>query len=219
MSHAMYGVYPAKVVDVEDPDAQGRVKVSLPWLEVVDGTYEAWARLATLMAGDHRGTWFVPDLGDEVLVAFEQGDPSHPYVLGALWNGVDQPPEVMDGTGSNPVRAICTRSGLRIRFSDEKERPEILIEVPGGGSLTLRRKGPQVELRDHHGNELAFDTQGVSIRCSAALEIEATKVHLSAGNVTVDTGMARFSGVVQCDTLIANSVVASSYTPGAGNIW
>ena len=83
-----YGVYPALVVDIADPDGQGRVKVTLPWSPDAGGSrYEAWARLATLMAGNNRGSWFIPDVDDEVLVAFEGGDPRRPYVVGGLWNG------------------------------------------------------------------------------------------------------------------------------------
>src|SRR3954454_2165145 len=83
-----YGVFPAQVSDNQDPDNQGRVKVKLPWSpDASGGAYETWARLSTLMAGGSRGTWFVPEVGDEVLVAFEGGQPRRPYVLGALWNG------------------------------------------------------------------------------------------------------------------------------------
>ena len=89
-----YGVYPATVSDVSDPENQGRVRVRLPWSPDPGGSgYEVWARLATLMAGDGRGSWFIPDVNDEVLVAFEGGSPRRPYVVGALWNGRDAPPE------------------------------------------------------------------------------------------------------------------------------
>ena len=73
----------------------------LPWSPDPDsGFYEAWARQATLMAGNDRGTWFIPEVDDELLVVFEAGDPSRPYVIGALWNGRDAPPETMDGAGN-----------------------------------------------------------------------------------------------------------------------
>ncbi len=88
-----YGVFPALVTDVKDPDGQGRVKISLPWSPDTDGSrYEAWARLATMMGGNNRGSWFVPDVNDEVLVAFEAGNPRRPYIVGCLWNGKDAPP-------------------------------------------------------------------------------------------------------------------------------
>src|SRR5512139_2485392 len=89
-----YGVFPALVTDIRDPDGQGRVKITLPWSPDSDGgRYEAWARVATLMGGSRRGSWFIPDVNDEVLAAFEAGDPRRPYVVGGLWNGQDNPPE------------------------------------------------------------------------------------------------------------------------------
>ena len=219
MSEALFGVYPGLVADVKDPDGQGRVKIQLPWLDGANGRYEAWARLATLMAGSGRGSWFVPDPGDEVLVAFERGDVSRPYVIGALWNGADRPPESMDGEGANATRTLRTRSGLRIRLSDEKDQPEIAIDVPGGGRLTLRRLGEQVELRDSDGNEISFKQGKVSIQSEGTLTISAAKVEIAAGEVDVQTALAKFAGVVKCDTLTANTIVAQSYTNGAGNVW
>ncbi|MFI5280910.1 MAG: phage baseplate assembly protein V [Gemmatimonadales bacterium] len=220
MSKALFGVYPALVTDVRDPDGQGRVKIRLTGLDgAVNGRHEAWARLATLMAGNGRGSWFVPDQGDEVLVAFERGDVRTPYVIGSLWNGVDHPPESMDGAGANAVRALRTRSGLLIRLSDETDQPEIAIDVPGGARLTLRRLGKSVELRDADGNEISLKPGEVSIQAGGVLKISASKVEIDAGEVDVNAGVAKFTGVVQCATLMANSVIAASYTPGAGNIW
>ena len=92
MSSTWFGVYSALVCDILDPDGLGRVKVTLPWSPDAGGAgYEAWARLATLMAGNNRGSWFIPDVDDEVLVSFEGGDPRRPVVLGSLWNGKDRP--------------------------------------------------------------------------------------------------------------------------------
>ena len=100
-----YGVYPALVSDLKDPDGQGRVLVTLPWSpDMGNSRYEAWARLATLMAGNNRGSWFIPDVNDEVLIVFEGGDPRRPYVIGGLWNGSDKPPESMDGAGNNNLK-------------------------------------------------------------------------------------------------------------------
>ena len=93
----LYGVYSGVVNDIRDPQDLGRVRISLPWAPDV----EVWARVATLMAGADLGSWFIPDPGDEVLVAFEAGDPQRPFVVGALWNGRDAPPRAMDSAGDN----------------------------------------------------------------------------------------------------------------------
>ena len=107
-----YGVSPALVVDNKDPDGQGRVKVSLPWSPDAKGaSCEVWARLATMLAGNNRGSWFIPDVNDEVLLAFEAGDPRRAYVIGALWNGSDAPPASGD-QGSFTLTRPCASGSL-----------------------------------------------------------------------------------------------------------
>lgn len=215
-----YGVYPALVFDVKDPDGNGRVKVRLSWATADgDSSYEAWARLATLMAGKNRGSWFIPDVDDEVLVAFQGGDPRHPFVVGALWNGRDAPPEQMDGEGKNDKKVLCSRNGVRVELDDTDGQEVLLLETPGGTKIALRDGPTRVEIEDSNGNSIKLESGGITINSSAKVTLHAATVSVSAGMVTVDAGMAKFSGVVQADTLIANSVVSASYTPGAGNIW
>lgn len=214
-----YGVYPALVVAVDDPDGQGRVRIRLPWTTDDGAGYEAWARLATLMAGPDRGTWFVPDVDDEVLVAFEAGDASRPVVVGALWNGQDAPPEQMDGAGRNELRTIRTRSGVTIRLSDAPGSESLLLETPGGQRVRLSDGPGEVQVEDANGNSVTMAASGIAIRAAAKVTVDAAQVEITAGMVQVNAGMSRFSGVVQADTVITNSVVSASYTPGAGNIW
>lgn len=215
-----YGVYPALVIDIADPDSQGRVKVKLPWSPDSKGNaYEAWARLATMMAGDNRGSWFIPDVGDEVLVIFEAGDPRRPYVIGALWNGQDTPPETMDGAGNNYTKSIQTRNGVRISLDDTDGQETLILETPGGQKVSLKDGPGSIELRDSNGNTVKLEASGITVTSSAKVTINASMVEISAGMVTVNAGMSKFSGVVQADTLISNSVISASYTPGAGNIW
>jgi uncharacterized protein involved in type VI secretion and phage assembly len=215
-----YGVYPAVVSRVTDPDGLGRVKIRLPWAIDPDGSeYTAWARIATLMAGNSRGTWFIPDVGDEVLVAFEAGNPRRPYVVGALWNGVDAPPEQMDAAGNNNIRSIRSRNGILIQFEDEAGSEKLTLKTPGGQKIILEDGPGKISLTDSNGNVVVMETSGVTVTANTSVRVDASTVAVSAGMVTVDAGMSRFSGVVQCDTLISNSVVSASYTPGAGNIW
>ena len=215
------GVYPALVTDIVDPDGQGRVKVSLPWSpDGGGGGYQAWARLATLAGGPNRGSWFVPEHGDEVLVAFEAGDPRRPYVLGGLWNGSDTPPQSMDGAGNNYKKVLQdaqrghghARRHRRQRAADARDagRPEDdarrrpgLDHAPG-----RQRQLDQARLQRGHASQPA-----------AKLTVNAATAEVSAATLTVNAGMSTFSGVVQADTVITNSVVSTSYTPGAGNIW
>ena len=175
-----YGVYRAVVTDTSDPDERGRVRVRL------EDEHEAWAEIATLLAGDGYGTWFHPEADDEVLVAFEGGDPRRPYVLGALWGTRDRPP-VAAGDATT-VKTIRTRCGATITIDDA--RCAIHVEAPGGVRLVT----------------------------SSRLEAVSGQTELDTSLLRVNAPTADFSGVVRCDTLIANNVVASSYTPGAGNI-
>lgn len=213
-----YGVYPALVSDIQDPDGQGRVKVKLPWSPDPDGgVYEVWARLATFMAGNDRGSWFVPDTEDEVLVAFEGGDPRRPYVVGCLWNGSDAPPESMDS--DNNKKVLCSRNGVKVTLDDTDGTEQLILETPGGQKVTMKDGAGSVEIVDSNGNSIKLEAAGITLTASAKVTINASTLAISAGMVTVDSGMSKFSGVVQSDTCISNSVVGTSYTPGAGNIW
>lgn len=215
-----YGLYPALVSDIKDPDNQGRVKITLPWApDTGNGRYEAWARLSTLMGGNNRGSWFVPDVDDEVLVGFEAGDPRRPFVVGALWNGRDTPPETMDGSGNNYKKVIRSRNGVKITFDDQDGQEKLILETPGGQTVTLKDGPGAIEIVDSNGNSVKLEAAGITVNTSGKATINASLVAVSAGLVTVDAGMSKFSGVVQADTVIANAVISASYTPGAGNIW
>ncbi len=215
-----YGVYPALVSDIRDPDNQGRVKVKLPWSpDAGGGAYESWARLATMMGGNNRGTWFIPDVNDEVLVVFEGGDPSRPYVIGGLWNGSDTPPDSMDGSGQNNRKVIRSRNGVKVTLDDQSGQEHLILETPGGQKITLKDGPGSVEIDDSNGNSIKLEAAGITVTASAKVTINASTVEVSAGMVTVNAGMSKFSGVVQADTVISNSVISASYTPGAGNIW
>jgi uncharacterized protein involved in type VI secretion and phage assembly len=215
-----YGVFPALVTDIKDPDGQGRVKISLPWSPDTDGAkYELWARLATMMGGNNRGSWFVPDVNDEVLVAFEAGHPRRPYIVGCLWNGRDKPPASMDGGGKNNKKVLCSRNGVKVTLDDQDGQEKMILETPGGQKITLKDGPGAVEIVDSSGNSVQLETSGITVTASAKVTINASQVEISAGMVTVNAGMSKFSGVVQADTVISNSVISASYTPGAGNIW
>jgi uncharacterized protein involved in type VI secretion and phage assembly len=215
-----YGAFPALVTDIVDPEGLGRVKIALPWSPDTAGArYETWARLATFMAGNNRGSWFIPDVDDEVLIVFEGGDPRRPYVIGSLWNGKDTPPESMDGAGKNFKKVLRSRNGVKLTMDDTDGREQFILETPGGQKLTLKDGSGAVEIVDSNGNSIKLETSGITITASAKVTINASQVAVSAGMVTVDAAMSKFSGVVQCDTMISNSVISASYTPGAGNIW
>jgi uncharacterized protein involved in type VI secretion and phage assembly len=215
-----YGLYSALITDIKDPNSQGRVRIALPWApDTGDGKYEAWARLSTLMGGNNRGSWFVPDVNDEVLVGFEAGDPRRPFVVGALWNGSDSPPETMDGAGNNYKKVIRSRNGVKVTLDDTDGQETMTLETPGGQKVTLKDGPGSIEAQDSNGNSLKMESSGITVTTSGKLTLNASTAEVSAGMLTVNAGMSKFSGVVQADTVITNSVVSASYTPGAGNMW
>jgi hypothetical protein len=96
---------------------------------------------------------------------------------------------------------------------------QLVIETASGRRITLQQSSASVLIEDANGNTIRLEPAGITIMSAAKVVVSSTQVEINASTVTVNAGMTKFSGVVQTDTLIANSVVASSYTPGAGNIW
>ena len=160
----------------------------------------------------------MPNVGDQVLVSFEGGDVSRPCVLGALWGENARPPEAMDETRQNLRRILRSPNGVQIVFDDQSGEEQLLIETPGGPAVKLRCGPGRVEINDSNRNAIILEAGGIILNSDTRVAINGPAVELNASSLTVNAGMAKFSGVVQCDTLIANSVVANSYTPGAGNI-
>lgn len=215
-----YGIFPGLVSDIKDPNGTGRVKVTLPWApDTGSDKYETWARVATLMGGNNRGSWFVPDVNDEVLLGFEGGDPRRPYVLGGLWNGKDSPPQSMDGAGQNNLKVLRSRNGVKITLDDTNGQENCIVETPGGQKITLHDGPGSVEIVDSNGNSIKLQTSGITVNAAAKVTITASMVEVSASLVTVNAPMATFSGIVQAQTVICSSIISASYTPGAGNIW
>ena len=205
------GLFPAVVIDNQDPDNLGRVKVRIP-----RAGDETWVRIATLMAGNDRGTWFIPDVNDEVLVAFGEGTERHAYVIGGLWSKTSSPPEKMDA--DNNEKVLRSRNGVKITLDDQSGQENFIVETPAGQKITLKDGPGAIEITDSNGNSVTLETSGISVNAAAKVTINASLVEVNSSAVTVNAGMSKFSGVVQCDTLISNSVISASYTPGAGNI-
>ena len=114
---------------------------------------------------------------------------------------------------------IVTASGLSITFDETAGAEALTLETPGGQRLRLQDGPGRVTLEDSNGNQVALGTSGVTVTCAAALTVQASTLRISAGTIQLDAAMTVSGGVLQCETLVADSVVAQSYTPGAGNIW
>ncbi|MBD2251980.1 phage baseplate assembly protein V [Nostoc parmelioides] len=182
----LYGVMIGIVTNNQDPENMGRVKLKFPWLSDRDESY--WARVVTPMAGAGRGLYFLPEVEDEVLVAFEHGQVEFPYVLGALWNGVDKPP-IDNKNGKNNQRLIKSRSGHTILLDDtdgvEKviirdrtSKNEIVIDssqnaiaVNSEKNITLNTKGT-ITLKTS-GGDLVINCKNLKIQAQETVDIQA----------------------------------------------
>jgi hypothetical protein len=137
-----------------------------------------------------------------------------------MWNGRDTPPHSMDGAGRNYVKKLRSRNGVQLTMDDTDGRESFVLETPGGQRVSLKDGPGAVEIVDANGNSVKLEASGITITAAAKITINAgATVEVTASMVKVSAAMSQFSGVVQCDTLITNSVVSASYTPGAGNVW
>lgn len=174
----IFGVVSGLVTDNKDPDGLGRVKLRFPWLAEDDES--AWAPVASPMAGGERGIFFLPEVEDEVLVAFLHGDLRQPFVLGGLWNGKDKPPET-NGDGNNDVRVIKTRSGHLLRFTDKDGGEKIEVVDKGGkNSIVIDTSGDTVTITsgkdivlDAASGKITLNAKDVEIKASASGKFEA----------------------------------------------
>ena len=215
-----YGVYPALVENIVDPESMGRIQISLPWCpDSNDGQYLVWARLATMMAGNDRGSWFIPDVGDEVLVMFEAGDPVRPYVVGALWNGQDAPPVAAED--ANNKKVLRSRNGVQVTLDDEDGQENLILETPGGHTMTMTDGETAVRVEDSSGNTIRMETNGITIDANGTkIELTASGVTITGPMLTVNTGTCIIeSGITQAKTIRCDTIIASTYVPGAGNVW
>ena len=173
-----YGVLVGIVKNNIDPEGLGRVWVSLPLLS--DTNISNWAR----QAAQSDGTYFIPGLGSEVLVAFEQGDVNRPYILGQLWNGQNRAPETnLDGL--NRIRVISTPAGHQLRFDDTTQLSKLSLKSAGGHEITLDDTPPEAKLTiKHSGGSTITITGGPS--AGITIDSGTGTLTLKGGSVSVE---------------------------------
>jgi uncharacterized protein involved in type VI secretion and phage assembly len=163
------GIVTGIVTNNKDPENQARVKVKFPWLSNNEESH--WARVAMPMAGKDRGFFMLPEVDDEVLVMFEQGDVNHPYVVGSVWNGADKPPlsadEAVNGSGQVVRRVLKTRAGHLVVLDDSDDSPGIqIIDKTGKNKIVI----------DSKDNKLSVEIEGdVKLVSKGKVEIEASQ--------------------------------------------
>jgi Type VI secretion system/phage-baseplate injector OB domain len=188
------GVVVAQVSDVNDPQGQGRVKLTFPWL--ADDYVSDWARTVQPGAGHDRGALVLPEVGDEVLAAFELSDFRHPYVFGGLYNGVDAPKpgpvDVVDsGSGEVSRRSFVSRDGHRLDFLDQAGNAEGVTIRTGDDKLRLLLDAAGTKLTIHSDGTVVVEaSQGVTIdAATSTVELKGGDIKLTGQNgVTIDGG-------------------------------
>lgn len=207
-----YGVYPAIVTDIVDPDSLGRIQVKLPWLGSDGADVRAWATLVTPYADDDQGFEFLPAVDTQVVVAFEAGDLRRPYIIGSCWNGKEKLPE--DPQQPNNKRLIKSRAGSLLEFDDTDGAAKVTLSMKSGHKLVLDDSAQQVTLSHSNGCTLTMDAAG-NVKVQANVNVDVT-----ASVMNVHAPVANFDGTVNAMNFIASvGVVSPSYTPGAGNVW
>lgn len=194
----VHGVMVGKVTNNKDPEKLGRVKVKLPLHEEQGET--DWIRIATLMGGNSMGTLFIPEVDDEVLVAFHLGQLRHPFVIGMLWNDKHKPP-APDPDDKNNLRKIVSKSGHAIEFHDKSGEESIMIKTKKGQFIELadkddhikiseQGKGTSIEIKGggsaqitiaSGSNKIVIDNKGsITINSQQKVEIKSAQVNVEA---------------------------------------
>ncbi len=172
------GVVVGIVTNNNDPDGLGRIKVKLPWMS--DALESSWARQAAPMAGSGRGFYYLPEVNDEVLVAFEHNDINYPYIIGALWNGQDKPPEenakVISSSGEIQQRIIKTRVGHLIILDDSNESPGIsIIDKTGKNKILIDSSGNKITIVADSDIDMTASMGKITISGQQGVEITSTQ--------------------------------------------
>lgn len=188
------GVYIGVVTSNHDPDNRGRVKLVFPWM--ADTVESHWAPVASLYAGKDRGWYFMPEVGDEVLVVFEHGDINHPYVIASLWNGQDPLPEPGHPDGENNHKILETRAGHRMVFHDTAGAERIeLIDSSNDNRLTIDVAGDEISVVAATGDiHIKAPAGSINFKSKTMSEkVEQTKQHTSGATHDITVSQAHYS--------------------------
>lgn len=202
------GLALGRVIDTADPQSRGRVKVSLLAIDL-----DLWAACIVPSAGRSYGVALLPKNDEIVLVVFLS--PDQAFVIGSVWSGRDSLPDEAEPVAQR--YAIKTEAGTTMVFDDSG--PSLTVTTPAKNSITLTDAGGGSCTVQIGPTTVQATPTAVTVTSSSSIELQTASLTVSAASVTVNAAMSKFSGIVQCDTMIANTVVGASYTPGAGNIW
>ncbi len=207
-----FGVYPAIVTDLVDPDHLGRIEVCFPWLgSEGDRDVRAWATLCSPYADNEQGLEILPEVKSQVVVAFEAGNWRRPYIIGSCWNGKEALPQAPER--DNNIRVLRSRSKSQLEFDDTRGSAKVSITMSSGHRVVLDDGEQEVTIQHNNGSVIRMTVAGtIEIQANSAVNVKAPTVNVTAA-------VSAFSGVVTCQTLMAEAFVMSpGYTPGVGNL-
>ncbi len=180
-----YGVVEGLVTDNIDPDQEGKVKVQFPWFD--DNMVSEWCRVMQPYAGPGYGMFFVPEVGDEVVVAFGHGDMRLPIIMGGVYNGQDKPPTHRDA--STDLKLIQTKAGHQLLFNDSADSHQVKITTKGGHEVDLNDQNQSITIKSTGGQTISLDDQDGSITISTSggqsVTLSASGATISATSVTI----------------------------------
>jgi phage baseplate assembly protein V len=177
-----YGVVEAIVTDNVDPAKEGRVKLKFPWFDEQMET--EWCRVGQFYAGNGYGSFFIPEVGDEVLVSFIHGDMRMPIVIGGLYNGKDKPPSSRQK--DKDEKMIRTKGGHQITLDDTQGEEKIVImDSKGNNSVEIDTKGDSITIKAATG-KLVLDAQGIEIKSGQGIEVKANSTIKIEASATMD---------------------------------
>lgn len=195
------GVAIASVINNIDSLGEGRVQISLPWMPGV----EPWARVSTLAAGMARGTYFIPQIGDEVLIAFNQGDIREPFILGCLWSTIDRPPGMLP---TDPT----TKSKIKTRMGQELEFDDALQTVTATNSTMMKVElGPKSATLSSPLASVTLNIDGsVVITAIKELTLQSNTININAGRINISSTLGTdITGGAKC-SISAGTVLINS---------
>jgi uncharacterized protein involved in type VI secretion and phage assembly len=175
-----------------DPDGEYRVLVTLPLLQATDGV---WARFGSFYASKGIGSNFYPEIGDEVVLGFLNGDPRYPVILGSLYSKANAPPypPTTGGPGApNNTKSFWTKSNMHIDFVESD--PQMLLTTPAKQSICINDKAKSITLTDANGNTVTMDSSGITLKSASDITLTASgSIKMTAGadvNITASASLA-----------------------------
>jgi uncharacterized protein involved in type VI secretion and phage assembly len=225
-ANKIFGVVIGIVVDNKDPEGLYRIKVKFPWIKEKNSKYtdsadkedflSTWARITTFMSGNDMGSFWLPEVDDEVLVAFEHGDLRRPFVIGSLWNGVDK--AIHDNksqNGKNNYRSIKSRSGHMITFFDDKDnkKEKIIIQTKTAKEEETKdpmsRDGHMIVL-DHSNGAEKIEIYDRKKEDYILIDMTNKKITMESKNGDILISAPNGEVKIKCKTLVTESSSTST---------